>query len=233
MFRSGNAAKNSTGNGVKVGDQLLAVNGKSTYEMKIDETCAMISSSSNPKEIELTFVRYIGPIRGQTKRSDMTKKKSPETLNQSNNLNSLKFHDSNTIDQRSESKPPPPPPPRDEEIKGSNDHVTTEEEINPLHKSTKLVEKSPTKPTDDIDEIPYMDIIVKEEDLLKEYQHTTATQEESKSSPEGKSKEKKPVETSSSNPVNSSISKEGSAKAKDVGKKKKILNLIGRFKKKK
>ena len=63
VFKNGNAANCKGGNGVEVGDQLAGVNGNSTIKMKVDEICTMISESPNPKEIELTFIRYVGAIR--------------------------------------------------------------------------------------------------------------------------------------------------------------------------
>jgi len=63
IFRSGNAAKTARGDGVEVGDQVVAVNGKSTIGMNMRQVCTMIKSSRNPKAIELTFLRYIGPYR--------------------------------------------------------------------------------------------------------------------------------------------------------------------------
>eukprot|EP00978_Attheya_sp_CCMP212_P041627 scaffold240977_cov47-Attheya_sp.AAC.1 len=63
VFKNGNAANCKGGNGVDVGDQLAGVNGNSTIKMKVDEICTMISESPNPKEIELTFIRYVGTIR--------------------------------------------------------------------------------------------------------------------------------------------------------------------------
>lgn len=48
---------------VEAGDQLAAINGRSSIGMKVDDICAAISAaSSESKEIEMTFLRYIGPF---------------------------------------------------------------------------------------------------------------------------------------------------------------------------
>jgi C-terminal processing protease CtpA/Prc len=49
---------------VEPGDQLAAINGKSSIGMKVDDICAAISdAASRSKEVELTFLRYIGPFQ--------------------------------------------------------------------------------------------------------------------------------------------------------------------------
>lgn len=49
---------------VEAGDQLAAINGDTAIGMKVDDICAAISAAAAvSKEIELTFLRYIGPFR--------------------------------------------------------------------------------------------------------------------------------------------------------------------------
>ena len=49
---------------IEAGDQLAAINGMSAIGMKVDDICASISdASTNSSDIELTFLRYIGPFR--------------------------------------------------------------------------------------------------------------------------------------------------------------------------
>lgn len=60
VFESGNAALSSK---VMVGDQLAAINGTSTVKLKVEDISSMISAADNPKEIELTFLRYVGPLK--------------------------------------------------------------------------------------------------------------------------------------------------------------------------
>jgi len=74
IFATGNAANAAVGKGVHVGDQLAAVNGNSTIKLTVDEVCDMISSSPNTNEIELTFLRYVGPLQSDKKRG---KSRSP------------------------------------------------------------------------------------------------------------------------------------------------------------
>lgn len=59
IFPDGNASK--TG-GVEVGDQLAAINGISAIKLKVDQICTLITEAPNPKEIELTFIRYTGEL---------------------------------------------------------------------------------------------------------------------------------------------------------------------------
>lgn len=60
ILPSGNAAK--TG-GVELGDQLAAVNGVSAIKAKVDEVCTLVSETAESSAVELTFLRYIGPLR--------------------------------------------------------------------------------------------------------------------------------------------------------------------------
>lgn len=59
ILRDGSAAA-SNGN-IQVGDQLAAVDGASAIDMTVDEIAKLIRVKK--KEIELTFVRYVGPLR--------------------------------------------------------------------------------------------------------------------------------------------------------------------------
>jgi hypothetical protein len=62
VFPNGNAAKKAQGDGVKIGDQLAAIDGRSSIKMKVDDICALISEAENTQSIELTFLRYAGPL---------------------------------------------------------------------------------------------------------------------------------------------------------------------------
>jgi hypothetical protein len=59
VFPDGNAAKVG---GVEVGDQLAAVNGISAIMLRVDQICTLITEAPNPRNIELTFLRYIGEL---------------------------------------------------------------------------------------------------------------------------------------------------------------------------
>lgn len=50
-------------NGVETGDQLAAIDGRSTLHAQIDEVADAIANSPDSSNIELTFLRYIGPLR--------------------------------------------------------------------------------------------------------------------------------------------------------------------------
>jgi hypothetical protein len=65
IFPDGNVAKLSVENALAVGDQLAAVDGRSAIEMGVDDICRLISEAENTQSIELTFVRYIGPLIAQ------------------------------------------------------------------------------------------------------------------------------------------------------------------------
>ena len=62
VFPTGNAAIRFEGDRVEVGDQLAEVDGVSTVGMGIDDICSLFSTASNTTEIELTFLRYTGPM---------------------------------------------------------------------------------------------------------------------------------------------------------------------------
>lgn len=59
ILPDGSAA--SSGGNIQVGDQLAAVDGASAIDMTVDEIAKLIRVKK--MEIELTFVRYIGPLR--------------------------------------------------------------------------------------------------------------------------------------------------------------------------
>jgi hypothetical protein len=48
---------------VQVGDQLAAVDGTSAIDMKVDEIAHLIKQKSAAGTVELTFLRYTGPMR--------------------------------------------------------------------------------------------------------------------------------------------------------------------------
>lgn len=48
---------------VMVGDQLASINGISGSKMKVDDICNAVSRSSDQGQIDLIFLRYIGPFR--------------------------------------------------------------------------------------------------------------------------------------------------------------------------
>ena len=48
---------------IQPGDQLAAINGKSSAHATIDEVAAIISGTPKNEGVELTFLRYIGPLR--------------------------------------------------------------------------------------------------------------------------------------------------------------------------
>jgi PDZ domain len=60
----GSAARSG---GVEVGDQLACINGASSLHMKVDDICDVIANSSDPTQVELVFLRYIGPFRAANK----------------------------------------------------------------------------------------------------------------------------------------------------------------------
>jgi hypothetical protein len=54
---------NGARKGVQHGDQLAAINAKSAVHASIDEVAATISRTPNKQSVELTFLRYVGPLR--------------------------------------------------------------------------------------------------------------------------------------------------------------------------
>lgn len=63
VSRDGSAAKSRR---VMVGDQLALINGTSGYKMKVDDICDAVSNSTDRGQVELVFLRYIGPFRPST-----------------------------------------------------------------------------------------------------------------------------------------------------------------------
>jgi len=53
--------------GVLVGDQLASINGSSSSKMKVDDICDAIGRSTDPSQIKLVFLRYVGPFRPSAK----------------------------------------------------------------------------------------------------------------------------------------------------------------------
>ncbi len=54
---------NGARKGIQAGDQLAAINGKSSIHATIDEVASIISSTPRNEGVELTFLRYVGPLR--------------------------------------------------------------------------------------------------------------------------------------------------------------------------
>lgn len=63
MSPDGSAARSL---GVEVGDQLASINGISSTRMKVDDICDVIAKSNDPSQVELIFLRYVGPFRPST-----------------------------------------------------------------------------------------------------------------------------------------------------------------------
>merc|ERR1712071_410534 len=106
---------------------------------KIDETCAVINSSSNPKAIELVFNRYIGPLRVQLEQSVISEQ--------------YEIKDNPLVSPKA-SKPPPPPPRMAELL---STRLITEAE--------KDMPEEVAEAEDN--EVPYIDVVIKEEELCK------------------------------------------------------------------
>jgi PDZ domain len=61
VMPDGNAGRSRR---VEPGDQLAAIDGRSSVGMKVDDICDAISEvASRSKQIELTFLRYVGPFQ--------------------------------------------------------------------------------------------------------------------------------------------------------------------------
>ncbi len=56
----GSAAKSRK---VMVGDQLASINGTSGSKMRVDDICDAVTRSSDQGQVDLIFLRYIGPFR--------------------------------------------------------------------------------------------------------------------------------------------------------------------------
>lgn len=54
---------NGARKGVQHGDQLASINGKSAVHASIDEVAATISRTPKNQSVELTFLRYVGPLK--------------------------------------------------------------------------------------------------------------------------------------------------------------------------
>mmetsp|Transcript_19760 Transcript_19760/g.22886 ORF Transcript_19760/g.22886 Transcript_19760/m.22886 type:complete len:1013 (-) Transcript_19760:118-3156(-) len=63
IFENGNTHLNATGDKVQVGDHLASINGTSAFKKSITDVCKTIAGSPDTDNIELTFLRYIGPLR--------------------------------------------------------------------------------------------------------------------------------------------------------------------------
>lgn len=64
MSPDGSAARSG---GVEVGDQLACINGASSLHMTVDDICDVIANSSDPSQVDLVFLRYVGPFRAANK----------------------------------------------------------------------------------------------------------------------------------------------------------------------
>ena len=56
-------AKKSKGDKLEIGDHLASINGLNAMNLSITEVCKILANVANPNEIELTFLRYVGPYR--------------------------------------------------------------------------------------------------------------------------------------------------------------------------
>lgn len=65
VFPAGNAAKLPPHDSILIGDQLAAVDGRSALAMNVDDICSLVSEAENIQSIELTFLRYVGPVRSK------------------------------------------------------------------------------------------------------------------------------------------------------------------------
>ncbi|KAI2495591.1 hypothetical protein MHU86_18950 [Fragilaria crotonensis] len=65
VFATGNAAKLSPDDAILIGDQLAAVDGRSALGMNVDDICSLVSEAENTQSIELTFLRYVGPVNNE------------------------------------------------------------------------------------------------------------------------------------------------------------------------
>lgn len=54
---------NGAAKGVQHGDQLAAINGRSSVHTTIDEVASTITGAPSNLRVELTFLRYVGPLR--------------------------------------------------------------------------------------------------------------------------------------------------------------------------
>jgi hypothetical protein len=65
IFEQGNAAlfAEKTNNRVLLGDHIVAVNETSVVNLNVTKLCKVLSVVNDPSFVELTFIRYTGPIR--------------------------------------------------------------------------------------------------------------------------------------------------------------------------
>lgn len=63
LFKNGNALNSSSGDSIQAGDHLASINGTSVFKKTIKEVCKMLAACNTPNAIQLSFLRYIGPIR--------------------------------------------------------------------------------------------------------------------------------------------------------------------------
>lgn len=76
--------------GVLVGDQLASINGSSSSKMKVDDICDAIGRCTDPSQIKLIFLRYVGPFRPSAKAllsEDVAEKICDTSGNKYRNLN--------------------------------------------------------------------------------------------------------------------------------------------------
>ena len=225
VFRSGNATGTKEGGGVFVGDQLAAVNEETALKLKLDETLSLIHSRSNSRKVKLTFVRYIGPIK------ELQNVDSPVRLNNSPNAKQTPPPPPPPPPLR----PPPPPPPRNDKENSDNES-----------------EKSTRNNYDEISDEPkdeqLQNVPVEEENVILcvEINSSDESRKEDKSAaiiePHARDAKKDEVKKTTDvkktprspkkNKVQTKI-KNKESKPSNEKKKKKKLNLFGRFKKNK
>ena len=81
VLQTGNAAKLAPDNAIHKGDQLAAVDGRNAIEVTVDDVCALISEAENTQSLELTFVRYGGPLSGRDAHVDRQIETSNQDVN--------------------------------------------------------------------------------------------------------------------------------------------------------
>eukprot|EP00548_Thalassiothrix_antarctica_P015552 CAMPEP_0194168700 /NCGR_PEP_ID=MMETSP0154-20130528/3563_1 /TAXON_ID=1049557 /ORGANISM="Thalassiothrix antarctica, Strain L6-D1" /LENGTH=844 /DNA_ID=CAMNT_0038879887 /DNA_START=657 /DNA_END=3191 /DNA_ORIENTATION=+ len=62
IFPGSNATRSLSSDEIIVGDQLAAIDGHSAIRMKVDDICCLIAEAENIQSIELTLLRYTGPL---------------------------------------------------------------------------------------------------------------------------------------------------------------------------
>jgi hypothetical protein len=63
IFENGNVHNTARGDKLEVGDHLTSINYTSVYKKNVSEMCKILAGSPNTDEIQLIFLRYVGPIR--------------------------------------------------------------------------------------------------------------------------------------------------------------------------